>query len=572
MPTPAMIPAGALYARTPPPASATVGDEGRVISRAGWLVRDALLASLLLAVAVGLQVAAGAYRSERNSYSDEAAHFMNALVLRDYIREGLSQNPLRFAEDYYRHYPKIAPGMWPPLFSTAVAVLMLLGGPPQVATFAFLALVNAWAAWRLYRVIRSFSTSAIAAILTGVFCVIPAIVELTTAAMVDLLILALALEATYWLGRFFSTGRTRHALLFGLFSTLCCLSKGNGLALAFLPLAMAVITRRYDRLRAPDLYIAAAMVALVAGPPMAVAFRLDAAIGDFGPIQGHNVIERLVMYSTSVWRQFGPALVVLALIGFVAVVAPPRDTALSDASATKAALAALVVAALLFHLFNPHLIAAPRYMVMVYPPLLALIPVGIDAVASVARSGSARQSVRIAILLVAVTGFVAAAPQVTLRQSLGARATVDFIEHSRGLPNSTTLVVSDEHGEGAMVSEVARRHPTPRATIIRGSKFIATEDWAGNRFRLHYESPAALLADMEALHVDFLVMDYSPNAAGLRFGSLVRSMIDTSAHLEPVFETRAARRLVTYRLKYRTPGPSKALEVPLLYSLGRVLK
>ena len=47
---------------------------------------------------------------------------MNALVLRDYIREGLSQNPLRFAEDYYRHYPKIAPGMWPPLFSTAVAV------------------------------------------------------------------------------------------------------------------------------------------------------------------------------------------------------------------------------------------------------------------------------------------------------------------------------------------------------------------------------------------------------------------------------------------------------------------
>jgi len=69
------------------------------------------------------------------------------------------------------------------------------------------------------------------------------------------------------------------------------------------------------------------------------------------------------------------------------------------------------------------------------------------------------------------------------------------------------------------------------------------------------------------------VMDYSPNAAGLRFGSLVRSMIDTSpSRLEPVFETQAARRLVTYRLKYRTPGVSKVLEVPVLYSLGRVLK
>jgi hypothetical protein len=61
-----------------------VRDEGRVLSRAGWLVREALLASRLLSVTVGLQVAAGAYLSERNSYSDEAAHFMNALV-RDYI-------------------------------------------------------------------------------------------------------------------------------------------------------------------------------------------------------------------------------------------------------------------------------------------------------------------------------------------------------------------------------------------------------------------------------------------------------------------------------------------------------
>src|SRR5580765_351093 len=135
MATPTVVLGDSLYAPTPPPFDATVRDEDRVVSRAGWLVRQALLASLLLSVTVGLQVAAGAYQSERNSYSDEAAHFMNALVLRDYIREGLSQNPLRFAEDYYRHYPKIAPGMWPPLFSTAVAGLMLLGWPPEVATF-----------------------------------------------------------------------------------------------------------------------------------------------------------------------------------------------------------------------------------------------------------------------------------------------------------------------------------------------------------------------------------------------------------------------------------------------------
>ena len=450
---------------------------------------------------------------------------------------------------------------------------MLLGWPPQAATFVFLALVSAWGAWRLHQFIRSFGTPMAAAILTGVFCVIPAIVELTTAAMVDLLILALALEATYWLARFFSTGDTRHALLFGVFSTLCCLSKGNGLALALLPPCMAVLTRRYDRFAAPGLYIAAIMVAAIAGPPMAVAFHLDAAIGDFGPVHGPDVISRLLLYSGSVWRQLGPSMVALSLVGFVAVVGRrPRSTA-SDASMNKAALAALVIAGLTFHLFNPHLIAAPRYIVMVYPALLALVAVGVDAMASLVRLESARQALRTALLLVALAGFVAATPTVALRHSLGAKATVDFIERSRGLPNSMTLVISDEYGEGAMVSEMARRHPIPRATIIRGSKLIATDDWAGNRFRLLYESPRVLLKDLEDLHIDYLVMDYSPSAVGVRFWSLVRALIDANGdRLERVFETRAARQLVTYRLKYQSPGLSKPLEVPLMYSLGRVLK
>jgi hypothetical protein len=552
---------------------AAVRGRERAHSRAKSLARQGLILGLLLCVTLGLQVAAAAYQSERNSYTDEAAHFMNALLFRDYVREGLSQNPLHFAEDYYRHYPKIAPGMWPPFFSTIVGVFMLFGWPPQAATFVFLALVNACAAWRLHHFIRSFGSPMAAAMLTGVFCVIPAIVELTTAAMVDLLILTLALEATYWLARFFITGDNRHALLFGLFSTLCCLSKGNGLALALLPLCLAVLTRRYDRFAAPGLYIAAAMVAAIAGPPMAVAFRLDAAIGDFGPLHVRDVISRLLLYSGSVWRQLGPSMVTLSLVGFVAAVIPRPRSAASDASVTKAALAALVVAGLTFHLFNPHLVAAPRYIVMVYPPLLALVPVGIDAIASLVRSESARQSLRTALLLAALAGFVAVAPAVALRHSLGAKATVDFIERSRGLPNSTTLIVSDEYGEGAIVSEMARRHPTPRATIVRGSKLIATDDWGGNRFRLLYESPRALLKEMEDLHIDYLVMDYSPNAVGVRFWSLVRALIDAHGdRLEQVFETTAARRLVTYRLKYQSPGQSKPLEIPLMYSLGRVLK
>jgi len=121
---------------------------------------------------------------------------------------------------------------------------------------------------------------------------------------------------------------------------------------------------------------------------------------------------------------------------------------------------------------------------------------------------------------------------------------------------------------------VARRHPVPRATVIRGTKFVATDDWAGSRFQMLYDSPRALLKEMEDLHVDYLVMDDSQDAvAGVRFWPLIRELIDTNGdRLERVFEANGQRRLVTYRLKYQSPGPPRPLEIPLAYSLGRVLK
>jgi hypothetical protein len=134
------------------------------------------------------------------------------------------------------------------------------------------------------------------------------------------------------------------------------------------------------------------------------------------------------------------------------------------------------------------------------------------------------------------------------------------------------LVISDEAGEGALVSEVARRHPVPSATVIRGTKLVATDDWVGHNFRLLYDSPRALLQTLEDLHVDYLVMDYSPTAAAVPFLPQIRELVETNPdRLERVFQSDGTRQFVTYRLKYRSPGPPKPLAIPLPYSLGRVL-
>ena len=61
----------------------------------------------LFLVTVGLQWFASAYSSEFGSDPDESSHYVTGLLVRDYIAQGFPSSPLRFAEDYYLHYPRV---------------------------------------------------------------------------------------------------------------------------------------------------------------------------------------------------------------------------------------------------------------------------------------------------------------------------------------------------------------------------------------------------------------------------------------------------------------------------------
>jgi hypothetical protein len=109
-------------------------------------------------ITIALQIAVGAYRTEMGNYPDEAAHFLNGLFLRDYLTHGLGQSALGFAENYYLHFPKIAPMMWPPLFHILEGLFFLPGWPPHTAALTLIALFTAWTAWRLYRVVSTLGS------------------------------------------------------------------------------------------------------------------------------------------------------------------------------------------------------------------------------------------------------------------------------------------------------------------------------------------------------------------------------------------------------------------------------
>jgi len=540
--------------------------------------RAALWLALLLTAAIALQVLAGAYRTETGNYSDESAHFMNALLLRDYVTHAFGQAPFTFAEQYYLSYPKIAPLMWPPFFHTLLGLFLLPGWPPHQAALVFLAIAAALTAYRLYRFARLYSSRPVAISLATLFLLSPIIVDLSTAVMVDLVLIGLGLEATWWLARYYVSGETRHVLLFGLFATCCCMTKGNGLAITLLPILLMLATGRAHLLRSGGLYTAAAMVALVAGPFAYISYRLCDSMGDFTGAGATHTLSRGADLGVFLFRELTPVPFALALVGAVAAVRRAWTQPPALRTIAPAALVALAAAGVLFHTALPLEYYSGRYVAIAVAPLFALVPLGIAVLIDLAGYAVKDRRATTAVLVVAVLSVALMRPATAVRRPLGFAWIVESIGVA-GLAGQRVLVISDEMGEGAMVTETAIRQPQPVPTIVRGSKLLADGDWMNNNFQTLFGSTAETLKQLEDLHIDLLVFDRSPESQELPYWSHVQAVIDQAGdRIVPVRSTRVdavagpTRPIAVYRLTHHSPGPPAKLRLNLRYSIGKILE
>lgn len=161
-------------------------------------------------VAAGLTWASGAFQAEFVGNPDEAAHYVTGLMVRDYVAAGLPRGPLRFAENYYLHYPKVALGRWPP---------------------GFYLLQTAWT--------MVFSPSRLSILLS---------------------------MAALAYGKFLDQPRWREAIVFSVLAVLAIMTHGKTLALALLPGFAILIGRRLDLLRRACFWFPALPVLVICGP------------------------------------------------------------------------------------------------------------------------------------------------------------------------------------------------------------------------------------------------------------------------------------------------------------------
>jgi len=537
-------------------------------------------------IVVLIQVWTGAYRAECGRYSDDAAHFMNGMLVRDYVRTGLGQNPIAFAENYYLSYPKIAPLMWPPLFHGVLGLLLLVGAAPYETALLLVAATGALLIWRLHRIVLQIAGPIPAMLAAGLMLGTNLLASLTGAVMLDLAIAGLSLEAMFWLSRYAESGARRYALWFGVFAAAACLTKGNGLAVLLTPVFLMVLTGRYDLLRSQGLYIAAAVVILAAAPLLALNVKYEASIDSFGPVTLPLVIDRIAFYSGYVWRQLGPVLLSCAAAGTLISVVPRfRRLILSDlhghtsqSAYLAVGLVSLLVSTTVFHLFVPlKVIGITRYAATAIPPLIALACLACWALIKAVTTPRSRAAAAalFAVLILGASAFSRAIPRPSL--PLGYGDAIGYLNARGELSGARLLVISDEAGEGAFVTEAARLGLRVPPTMVRGSKLLATDDWAGNNFAFRYASSSELLEDLEAMHISYVVVDDAATTVRLAYFGLVQELAKSEPVRFAMDKTFAsgpggpARALTIYRVTSPSAGAAKPVEIHLTHTLGRSL-
>ncbi len=128
-----------MHNREPYGETSAARPRGVTLSPTRLIPPDAAVLLILFVVTLSLQWASGAHSAALGAQPDEASHYVTGVMVRDYITRGLPGNPVTFAKDFYVHYPRVAFGLWPPLFHMLSGVWMLAFGTDRMSVMFLLA-------------------------------------------------------------------------------------------------------------------------------------------------------------------------------------------------------------------------------------------------------------------------------------------------------------------------------------------------------------------------------------------------------------------------------------------------
>lgn len=441
---------------------------------------------LYLALALGGQWLAGAWSAEISG-SDEASHFVNGVMVSEYLKSILHlPSPLAFARDYYEHFPKVAIGHWPPLFSVFLGLWFLVFPPSPVTALIPIAIILTALATLVYRQVRLYPAPQWLAIAVGaLFLLAP----LSRSALLELM-LEPACSFLVAIAAFFFARRTMN--FFSLWSAVALLTKSNAGALALLPPIAVVISRHWHLLRTSAFWRPLPLVSIAVAPWYLYAWPMIA--GELMPGQPSPYYVRMsYVFSQMAAEALAPfplTLILLALAGGW------MNRTSDDRAATWAALALSVFA---FHTFiTPH--GETRFY------LTALAPVTILAGYALARFP--------AIAAGAVLAGLAALAGTPLgyKADYGMTPAVDYVRSHRpaSAQPAAVLVSSESNGEGAVIARFAQSERHSNWYILRAGKMLSSSTWLGIAYQSRFADPNEVAAYLDRMPISYVILDHHP--------------------------------------------------------------
>ncbi len=491
------------------------------------LWRDIPVWFLLLAVVVCLQFLSGAYRGEFGGYPDEPAHYVTSLMLRDYVVHFHFESPLHFAEDYYHHYPKVALGHWPPFFYVVQAIWMALFSAARASLRLQIACTTALLAFGVFREACKLFGRRLAAAAALLTVCLPLVQTYSDEEMSEILLTLMCFWSVVYFARYISSERSRDSLLFGVFFSLAVLTKGNGWLLAAVPPIALVLTRRLRLLLRKSFWAPVALIAALCLPWQLLTMRMAERGWEGGshpnlPYTASALFEFLRLFP----QILGPVLLAMMLAGIVACVLVPSFR--RGVRPEWATLFALLLAVWVFHSIVPAGVE-DRKLIIAVPAMVLFALAG--AVWAADRIPSTTPGFRwryVAVGGVAATSFFVGTFQIPRVDHYGFNQAAAFLAGFAGPAKSTILVSSDSGGEGMLISEIAMLQPHPAATVLRGTKSLASVDWNGAAYHCIYSNSAEILHFMRDENVRYVVVDSFPPQVKFTHDALLKKTIERS--------------------------------------------
>lgn len=471
-------------------------------SAARHLVQRLPALAVFLAIILAFQWQEEAYRSEFGAEPDEAAHYVTGLMVRDYIAAGCPGNPLKFANKFYEHYPKVALGHWPPGFYAAQAAWTLPFGPGRTSILVFMAVLTALLAWTTYLVIEKLLDARWAWLGGILLLLLPQIHQYGGLIMMEIPMSLLSLWGALAYARYLNTGGWKASLAYGLLASAAILTKYAGLALAFVPLVGLVLCARWAWLKRFSFWLPAGAVVIICAPWVLATLKLasDGMMED-KPSVGF-ILKAAGYFIGKIEAATGIALLAFALVGvLVALISRKEHRPLI------ASLIGLVSGTYLLYLLVPAGLEA-RHMTPILAPAIIFALLGMKALSEqLAQKGLAPTTACALTVAVGIAGFGIETFKLRPKGYRGYEAITKKLAAEAPEPKTVVLISSDARGEGMLVSEVALGEKRPDTVVKRASKLLSKSSWSGGSYEAKAKSAEETITLLQSEGVQFLIID-----------------------------------------------------------------